>query len=199
MSAVSARALSTPRPSAAHPTAAPTAPAIDERELARLARPLGRDLSGPELQTFVNDLADRPELWIHLVKHDSTQRVYEELISDEHLTAWLICWMDEHDTGFHDHDVSCGAVAVVSGAVREERLAIDGPTRNGVFRAGGSFHFAASDIHRVSHAGADPAVTLHVYSPPLLRMGAYVIGEDGVLVRHPMSYEQELRPLGVED
>jgi hypothetical protein len=172
---------------------APGAP--DRRELGLIPRPRGRDLSGAELQSFVNELADRPELWIHLVKHDTTQRVYEELLSDEHVTAWLICWMDEHDTGFHDHDVSCGAVAVVSGAVREERLAIDGPTRNGVFRAGASFNFSASDIHRVSHAGSDPAVTLHVYSPPLLRMGSYVIGEDGVLARHPMSYEQELRPL----
>jgi hypothetical protein len=26
-------------------------------------------------------------------------------------------------------------------------------------------------------------------------MGAYVIGEDGVLARHPMSYQEELRPL----
>jgi hypothetical protein len=168
---------------------------VDPSELARVPRPRGRDLSGPELQAFVTELADRPELWIHLVKHDTTQRLYEELLSDEHLTAWLICWMDEHDTGFHDHDVSAGAVAVVSGAVREERLAIYGPTRSGVFRAGGSFHFSASDIHRVSHAGSDPAVTLHVYSPPLLRMGAYAIGEDGVLVRHPMSYLEELRPV----
>ena len=166
---------------------------IDPRELAAVPHPHGRDLSASELQAFVTELAERPELWIDLVRHDSTQRVYEELVSDEHLTAWLICWMDEHDTGFHDHDVSCGAVAVVSGAVREERLAIDGPTRTGVFRAGSSFRFAASDIHRVSHAGSDPAVTLHVYSPPLLRMGAYVIAEDGVLARHPVSSEQELR------
>jgi hypothetical protein len=177
----------------------PASAALDPRELARVPRPRGRDLSGAELQAFVTELADRPELWIHLVKHDTTQRVYEELLSDEHVTAWLICWMDEHDTGFHDHDVSCGAVAVVSGAVREERLAIDGPTGNGVFPAGASFHFSASDIHRVSHAGSDPAVTLHVYSPPLLRMGSYVIGEDGVLARHPMSYEQELRPLADGD
>jgi predicted metal-dependent enzyme (double-stranded beta helix superfamily) len=177
---------------------APGSP-VDQRELQRVLRPRGRDLSGPELQELVSELADRPELWIELVKHDRTQRVYQELLSDDHLTAWLICWMDEHDTGFHDHDVSCGAVAVVSGAVREERLAIDGPPRAGVFRAGASFHFSASDIHRVSHAGSDPAVTLHVYSPPLRRMGAYRIGEDGVLARHPMSYEQELRPLAVED
>ena len=173
-------------------------PPIDPRGVSGVPRPRGRDLSGPELETFVADLAERPELWIDLVKHDTTQRVYEELLWDEHVTAWLICWMDEHDTGFHDHDVSSGAVAVVSGAVREERLAIEGPLRTGVFRAGASFHFSAADIHRVSHAGSDPAVTLHVYSPPLLRMGAYVIGDDGVLARHPMSYEEELRPLAAE-
>lgn len=155
--------------------------ATDPRGVSSVPRPRGRDLSGPELETFVSELAERPELWIDLVKHDTTQRVYEELLSDEHVTAWLICWMDEHDTGFHDHDLSSGAVAVVSGAVREERLAIEGPLRTGVFRAGASFHFSAADIHRVSHAGSDPAVTLHVYSPPLLRMGAYVIGDDGVL------------------
>ena len=194
MSATSPHAVTVP-PAAGAPSQ-PAPAALDPRALVAIARPRGRDLSGLELQAFVTELADRPELWIHLVKHDTTQRVYEELLSDEHVTAWLICWMDEHDTGFHDHNVSCGAVAVVSGAVREERLAIDGPTRNGVFKAGASFHFSASDIHRVSHSGADPAVTLHVYSPPLLRMGAYEIGEDGVLARHAMSYEEELRPLG---
>jgi predicted metal-dependent enzyme (double-stranded beta helix superfamily) len=162
--------------------------------IAGVPRPRGRDLTGGELEAFVTELADRPELWIELVKHDTSQRVYEELLSDEHVTAWLICWMDEHDTGFHDHDVSAGAVAVVSGAVCEERLAIAVPPRKRICQAGSSFHFAPSDIHRVSHAGADPAVTLHVYSPPLLRMGSYVIGEDGVLARHPMSYLEELRP-----
>ena len=79
--------------------------------------------------------------------------------------------------------------------MREERLALGGPPRERTFKAGGSFHFSAADIHRVRHAGADPAVTLHVYSPPLLRMGAYAIGEDGVLARHPSSYSEELRPL----
>jgi predicted metal-dependent enzyme (double-stranded beta helix superfamily) len=158
-------------------------------------RARGRDLSGPELEVFVSELAERPELWIHLVRHELTQRVYEELLSDEHVTAWLICWMDEQDTGFHDHDLSAGAVSVVSGAVREERLRIGGAPRTRSFTAGASFHFSPADIHRVSHDGRDPAVTLHVYSPPLLRMGAYAIAEDGVLERHPMSYREELRPL----
>lgn len=163
--------------------------------LPRVPRPAARDLSGPELQAFVEGLAARPEEWIDLVKHDSTQRVYVELLSDPHVTAWLICWMDDHDTGFHDHDASVGAVAVVGGRVREERLRLDGPPRNRVFAAGESFHFSPADIHRVRHAGSDPAVTLHAYSPPLLRMGAYVVGEDGVLQRHQMDYTEELRPL----
>ncbi|TMK24842.1 MAG: cysteine dioxygenase [Actinobacteria bacterium] len=162
--------------------------------MAAVPRPHGRDLSAAELERLVAELADRPELWIDLVRHDRTQRHYEELFGDEHLTAWLICWLDEHDTGFHDHDVSSGAVAVVSGALREERLAIGGASRERTVAAGETFRFGPDDIHRVSHAGSGPAVSLHVYSPPLLRMGAYVIGEDGVLGRRPMSYLQELRP-----
>jgi predicted metal-dependent enzyme (double-stranded beta helix superfamily) len=158
-------------------------------------RPRGRELSPAELERFVAELAERPELWIDLVRHDHTQRHYEELHCDAHLTAWLICWLDEQDTGFHDHDVSSGAVAVVSGALREERLVIDGSTRDRIVTAGQTFQFAASDIHRVVHAGSDPAVSLHVYSPPLLRMGSYVIGDDGVLARRPMSYREELQPL----
>jgi len=162
---------------------------------ASVPRSRGRDLTGPELQAFVAELAERPELWIGRVHHDHTQRVYEELLSDDHLTAWLICWMDDHDTGFHDHDMSAGAVAVVGGRVREERLAIDGPPRDRIFGPTQSFHFSAADIHRVRHTGEDPAVTLHVYSPPLSRMGAYVVGENGVLERHSVASEEELRPL----
>jgi predicted metal-dependent enzyme (double-stranded beta helix superfamily) len=163
--------------------------------LSTVPRPRGRDLWGPELQAFVVELAERPELWIHFVKHDSTQRLYEELISDDHLTAWLICWMHDHDTGFHDHDRSAGAVAVVSGAVREERLAIEGPACERTCAVGDAFHFSPADIHRLRHAGSAPAVTLHVYSPPLVRMGAYAVGNDGVLVRHPVSSADELRAL----
>lgn len=160
-----------------------------------IPRPRERNLCGGELEGFVNELAGAPELWIELVKHDRTQRVYEELFSDQYLTAWLICWMDDHDTGFHDHDISCGAVAVVSGSVREERLALDDQPTSSVFRAGESFQFSPSDIHRVRHAGSAPAVTLHAYSPPLLSMGAYVLSPNGRLRRQPVPSSEELRPL----
>jgi predicted metal-dependent enzyme (double-stranded beta helix superfamily) len=168
---------------------------IAQQAVSLVPRPRGRDLSANELETFVRELAERPELWIDLVRHDASQRVYEELLSDEHLTAWLICWMDDQDTGFHDHDVSAGAVAVVSGSVREERLAIGAEPRRRAFSAGDAFNFSPADIHRVRHSGGDPAVTLHVYSPPLARMGAYKIDEHGVLERHAIPSSEELRPL----
>jgi hypothetical protein len=48
-------------------------------------------------------------------------------------------------------------------------------------------------IHRVLHAGDGPAVTIHAYSPPLRRMGAYRVGANGELERESQPFEQELR------
>jgi len=166
--------------------------------LAPLARPTGRDLTGGELRAVASQLAAQPQRWAAHVHHDPAQRTYEQLLRDAHLDVWLICWSEDHDTGYHDHDLSAGAVAVIAGAVREERLALGRPASAPIartVRAGSSFDFGASDIHRVLHAGAEPAVTIHAYSPPLVRMGAYVIEPDGQLRRHAVSYEDELKPL----
>lgn len=154
-----------------------------------------RDLDRPELVALVDRLAAEPEAWRHLVAHRPDARTYEQLHRDDHVAVWLICWMNDHDTGFHDHDLSAGALSVVEGAVREDRLVLGGPPASRVLSAGQSLSFGASDIHRVSHAGTAPAVTLHAYSPPLWRMGAYQVTEGGTLQRHSLSYAEELRPL----
>ena len=65
-----------------------------------IARPRERDLDAPELEGLVTRLARRPDLWAHRVRHDPGERVYEELLRDNHVAAWLICWMEDHDTGF---------------------------------------------------------------------------------------------------
>jgi predicted metal-dependent enzyme (double-stranded beta helix superfamily) len=155
----------------------------------------GRDLSEQELLELVRGIAARAEEWRQLVEHDPRERRYEELLRDDHVSVWLICWSDEQDTGFHDHDLSAGAVAVVAGRIREDRLTLGGPPRTRIAAAGEAFTFSAADIHRVSHAPGEPAVTLHAYSPPLWRMGAYEVLEDGSLRRHSMSYAEELRPI----
>ena len=169
--------------------------AVDPSFLAPGGERPARDLTESELRALVQDFAAAPARWAHLVEHDPAQRRYELLVRDEHVAVWLICWMEDHDTGFHDHDVSGGAVAVVAGRVREERLVLGGGTVDRVCGAGEAFSFAASDIHRVRHAGDEPAVTIHAYSPPLWRMGAYEVAPTGELRRHSVSYAEELRPL----
>jgi predicted metal-dependent enzyme (double-stranded beta helix superfamily) len=154
-----------------------------------------RDLDAPALTELVEGLARQPELWRDLVSHRPDARTYAPLHRDEHVGVWLICWMNDHDTGFHDHDLSAGALSVARGSIREERLVLGGPPTSRTLSAGRSLTFGASDIHRVSHAGSEPAVTLHAYSPPLWRMGAYEVSPDGTLRRHSMSYAEELRPL----
>ena len=162
------------------------------------AYPRGRTLEGEELRELAAAVAARPELWAARVHHDPAARTYEQLVRDEHVEVWLICWMEDHDTGFHDHDLSAGAVAVAGGTVREDRLVLGGAETSRVVGAGETFTFEASDIHRVLHAGDGPAVTVHAYSPPLWRMGAYEVKPSGELARHSVSYAEELRPIGAE-
>jgi hypothetical protein len=160
----------------------------------------GRELAPDELQALVDDLAAHPERWAGHVVHDGGRRHHVRFLEDDHVEVWLICWSEDHDTGYHDHDVSAGAVHVVAGAVREERLVLGagGPAVR-MARAGESFTFTASDIHRVLHEGDVPAVTIHAYSPRLRRQGAYVIEPDGRLRRHAIDGEESLRPLGEEE
>jgi Cysteine dioxygenase type I len=156
---------------------------------------IGDDLTRAELHALVLEIARDEGAWRHLVRHDQNRRNYAEITRQEGVGIWVISWMDDHDTGFHDHDISSGAVAVVEGRLREERMRVGGGPMELVYGAGEAFDFAASDIHRMSHAGGGPAVSIHAYSPPLWRMGAYTIGADGIVSRESISYAEELRPL----
>ncbi len=146
-----------------------------------------------ELHQFAATLAATPERWRQHVRHDSGVRVYEEIWNDGDVNAWVICWSEDQDTGFHDHDESGAAIAVVSGKVREDRLTLSGPPRSREFGAGETFTVPPVAIHRVLHAGDRPAVTIHAYSPPLRRTGAYRVGDDGELERESQPFEVELR------
>jgi mannose-6-phosphate isomerase-like protein (cupin superfamily) len=146
-----------------------------------------------ELARFAAELAAAPERWRHHVRHADDVRVYEQIWDDDEVNAWVICWSEDQDTGFHDHDESAAGIAVVSGHVREDRLTISGTPLEREFGAGATFTVPPVAIHRVLHAGDQPAVTIHVYSPPLTRTGAYRIGPDGELEREALAYEVELR------
>ncbi|XVV16789.1 cysteine dioxygenase [Actinoplanes sp. CA-131856] len=154
----------------------------------------GRALSPKELQLWVAELAARAELWEPLVRHDTGKRHYASLYRDSDIDVWVLCWNTEDDTGWHDHDISSGAVAVTRGAVNEANPRMGGEPVNRVVEAGRAFAFGPDHIHRMSGA-VDGSVSIHAYSPPLWRMGQYSISESGVMRRKAVSYADELRPL----
>jgi hypothetical protein len=155
----------------------------------------GRDLDREELRRLVADVAADPGQWRPLVRHDTPDRAFEQLWRDDHVDVWVITWTDGNDTGFHDHDVSSGAVAVVEGEVVEERLVLGGAPRALRHRAGDVFDFDASHVHRMRQDRRAPAVSIHAYSPPLWRMGTSAVASDGTLRRRSVSYAEELRPV----
>src|SRR3712207_7217062 len=104
-------------------------------------------------------------------------------------------WRNGHEPGLHDHNIASGAVAVVQGEAGGGRRAPGGAAHARVYGRGEAFDFGASDIHRMSHAGGGPAISIHAYSPPLWRMGAYAIDDEGLVSRTSISYAEELRPL----
>jgi mannose-6-phosphate isomerase-like protein (cupin superfamily) len=155
-------------------------------------------LSSDELTAFVQRLADEPERWRDAVRHARDVRIYEQIWDDEDVNAWLICWSEDQDTGFHDHDDTAAAIVVLEGEVREDRMRLAAEPTSRVLGPGTTFSVPPCAIHRVLHAGVGPAVTLHAYSPPLRRTGAYRIGAHGELERVAQTHEQELRaPAGV--
>ena len=154
----------------------------------------GRDLDQGELRSLASSLALHPALWRHHLAFDDDHRVYVSLYRDAHVDVWLLCWTPENDTGFHDHDISTGAVAVVSGTLAEHNLAVDNQTIETLVEAGQVFSFGPDHIHRLVGA-VHGSVSVHAYSPPLWRMGQYSITPDGRLRRQSVSYADELRPL----
>ncbi len=158
----------------------------------------GRVLTPRELQLWVTELAGRADLWEPLVSHDTGRRHYASLYRDGDIDVWVLCWNVQDDTGWHDHDVSSGAVAVTRGAVSEANPRMGGDPVTRVVPAGRAFAFGPDHIHRMAGA-VDGSVSIHAYSPPLWRMGQYSISPSGVMRRKAVSYADELRPLEPTD
>jgi Cysteine dioxygenase type I len=162
--------------------------------------PEDTDLDRPALSRLVVDLAGEARLWKRLVRHEPYTRQFFQLYRDPHLDVWLICWLNAQDTGYHDHDVSSGAVYVCEGILHEDHFERDGDgwirevTRE--HHQGSVFDFDSSYIHGVRHAGGPPATSLHAYSPALWRMGHYHLGMTGALGRVSITYADELASAG---
>jgi hypothetical protein len=153
-----------------------------------------RNLHTDELETLVNRLAEEQDFWRGHVRFSDGARHFASLYRDDWVDVWLISWTSEGDTGWHDHDLSSGAVHVIEGALIEANPRMGSEAVVRLVRANESFAFGPEHIHRLSGHGKH-SVSLHAYSPPLWRLGQYSIDDDGVMRRRSVSYADELRPL----
>jgi predicted metal-dependent enzyme (double-stranded beta helix superfamily) len=153
-----------------------------------------RNLDLDELSALVESIAADPARWSDLVAFDDEERVYVSLHRDEFVDIWLLCWTPVNDTGWHDHDISSGAVRVVRGALAESEPRIGGESATRIVSAGECFAFGPDHIHRLTGV-EDRSVSIHAYSPPLWHLGQYSIDLAGVMRRQSVSYADELRPL----
>ncbi|HLY48569.1 MAG TPA: hypothetical protein VKR21_05180 [Solirubrobacteraceae bacterium] len=153
-----------------------------------------RNLDPAELEALVNRLAALPDLWREHIGFSDEERHFVSLYRDDYVDVWLLCWTLANDTGYHDHDISSGAVRVLTGALGETTPRIGGDSALHVIEAGASFAFGPEHIHRLTGQRAR-SISIHAYSPALWRLGQYSIGSDGVMRRLSVSYADELRPL----
>jgi predicted metal-dependent enzyme (double-stranded beta helix superfamily) len=194
-------ATASPPGAAPHPGAAPARPPAPALRVVpdRVGPPALRDLpdrplNRQELLELARALAEDRDAWAPHVEFAGDRRHYVSLHRDANVDVWVICWTPSGDTGWHDHDTSAGAVAVTRGELVEHNLAVGAASIRVDVPEGHSYSFGPDHIHRMT-GHADASVSIHVYSPPLWRMGQYAISASGVLRRRSVSYADELRPI----
>ena len=96
-----------------------------------------------------------------------------------HWEGLLLCWLPGQHTTVHDHGDSTGVTLVLMGDLHEARYDWAGKgspmaaTGCGDLARGGVTYELRDTIHEISNESCLPAVSLHLYSPPLRQLGAY--------------------------
>jgi peptidoglycan/xylan/chitin deacetylase (PgdA/CDA1 family) len=129
------------------------------------------------------NLSEQRALWEPLVSYDPVARYYVRLAREQEFEAWLLTWLPGQGTEWHDHGGSAGAFITLRGVLTERHAEVGcGLPRiipgarelvAGTLRSFGHRH-----VHEVSNRGVEPAVSLHVYAPSLVKMHQYEVQGD---------------------
>jgi DMSO/TMAO reductase YedYZ molybdopterin-dependent catalytic subunit len=104
----------------------------------------------------------------------------------EWYNVWVMCWKNGQRSPVHDHAASACALRVLRGTLTETRYAL---APNGAVKAissrdveaGGICAAQDADLHQIANfqAGNADLVTLHIYTPPLVRMSTFSLTDTG--------------------
>ena len=135
-----------------------------------------------ELTALVGDLGIEIEDLEEHVRFSERGYARNLVRTGEWYHAWVLCWKNGQRSPIHDHLGSSCGVRVLRGTATQTLCAF---APNGHVKAVFSRDFYEgsvlgsedSDMHQVSNlqAGSADLVTLHIYSPPLLRMETYTL------------------------
>jgi mannose-6-phosphate isomerase-like protein (cupin superfamily) len=146
---------------------------IAHPEIPFIATPSGpyeAPLRRGQLVRLVADLARDPSNWQGHVRHEPDRRWWTRLMRHEHFDAWLISWPGQEATDLHDHGGSAAALTVVEGTLEHVLASRGGELSRETLSAGTLLAVEPGAVHDVRNPTALPAVSIHVYSPPLERM-----------------------------
>jgi cysteine dioxygenase len=95
----------------------------------------------------------------------------------------VVCgWLPGQASQIHDHGGSFGAVRVLRGSLTETAFAWRGnllrPVRRSRCEAGEVSIERPETIHRIENCSTEPAVTLHLYTPPIRSMTRMDVGAE---------------------
>lgn len=130
-------------------------------------------LSPARLSEIVTGTAARADRWRDLVRYHPERRWYLRTELTGEYEVWLLSWQPGQGTGFHDHGGSAGAFAVAVGELQEQTVRDRCGVAVRTVAAGRARSFGARFVHHVVNSSADPAVSVHAYSPPLPEMRRY--------------------------
>ena len=141
------------------------------------------------LDITVDDVAE-------FVHFEDDQYARNLIRGGEHYNALLLCWRSGQRTPIHNHPGAVGGVRVLQGTVTETLYeftpsGLVKPTCSRDLEPGGVVTLEDPYIHQVSNlqAPGHDVMTLHVYSPPLLKMDTFSVTDRHVGEFIPMVFE----------
>jgi len=137
-----------------------------------------------DLLELAQELGRGTGRWDRMGAERPTERTYHLLQRDADVEAWLIAWPTGGHLELHDHGQSNGAFWVVDGRLEELYAHQRGATSSFGHRrhwAGSGVGFGPGYLHDVRNADVAPALSVHVYSPPLESMTFFSMEQAGAV------------------
>ncbi len=144
-------------------------PQVRTEEISRVLENLGLTrgpLSHDDIVRVTLAIATRTDLYQDLVTGDEASRWL--LFRNSSFEVKLLTWVRGQTWDWHDYGASSGAFAVTSGVLLERHRGDDCVALvSGNFGVGQFGAFGPQYEHHIKHGAGSPAVSIHVYSPPL--------------------------------